>query len=194
MPVQTPQVKPPPPPPTAVPVVTPKINAPAAGAPRIAAVVKPPKGIDASPDAIAGAKSAPATRINPANPPPPPLRVDFNAQVQGVVSAHSGNVDVVKAANQELVRPRHWNYLDYDDYHRPRLCNPLTEAMTFRYFYDGAYREVSVSAGDQVVLDVATAGVYPFTAISNSYVASGSVTGGAWVPPDGWSGGPPPPD
>jgi hypothetical protein len=45
------------------------------------------------------------------------------------------------------------------------------------------------------VLDVATAGVFPFTAVSDSYVASGSFTGGAWVPPVGypWSG-PTPPD
>ena len=42
--------------------------------------------------------------------------VDFNGQVQNVVKAHSGNVDVVKADTQALVRPRHWDYLDYDAY------------------------------------------------------------------------------
>jgi hypothetical protein len=108
-------------------------------------------------------------------------------------SAHSGNVDVVKADNQALARPRHWDYVDYDMYHRPTLYNPITEAMTFRYFYNGAYREVYVPAGGRTVLDVATAGIYPFTSVGDSYLASGSFTGGAWIPPDGWSG-PPPPD
>jgi hypothetical protein len=196
VPVQTPEVKPPPPPPpppTTVPVVTPKINPPAPGAPRNASVVSPPKRLEAPPEAVAAAKSAPATPVNPATPPTPPTHGDFNQQVQNVVNGHSGNVDVVKADNQALVRPRHWDWVDYDAYHRPTLYNPLTEAMTFRYFYNGADREVYVAAGSRVVLDVATGGVFPFTAVSDSYVASGSFYGGAWIPPDGWSG-PPPPD
>ena len=194
-PVQTPQVvpPPPPPPPSAVPVETPKINPPAAGTPRNAALVTPPKGIDAPQQAVTAAKSAPAARINPAAPPKPPTQADFNHQVQNVPSTHSTNVDVLKAANQELVRPRHWNYIDYDDYHRPRLYNPLTEAMTFRYFYNGAYQDVYVPAGGRVVLDVATTALFPFTAVSDSYLASGSFYGGAFIPPDGWTG-PPPPD
>ncbi|MGB8386719.1 MAG: hypothetical protein WCE76_02460, partial [Mycobacterium sp.] len=76
---------------------------------------------------------------------------------------------------------------------RPTLYNPLNQAMTFRYFYNGAYREVYVPAGGRVVLDVATVGLFPFTAVGDSYVVSGSFYGGAWVPPDGWTG-PPPPD
>jgi hypothetical protein len=190
MPVQTPQVKPPPPP-SAVPVQTPKINPPAPGAPRNASVVAPPKRLDAPPQAVAAAKAAPAARVNPATPPKPPTQPDFHQQVQHVVSNHSGNVDVVKADNRALVRPRHWDYVDYDDYHRPTLYNPLTEAMTFRYFYNGAYREVYVAAGGRTVLDVATAGVFPFTAVGENYLTSGSFTGGAWVPPDGGSGPPP---
>jgi hypothetical protein len=196
MPVQTPQVKPPPPPPpppSAVPVVTPKINPPSPEAPRNASRVAPPKRLDAPPQAVTAAKTAPAARVNPVTPPKPPTQADFNQQVQNVVSNHSGNVDVVKGGNQSLVRPRHWDYVDYDTYHRPALYNPLTEAMTFRYFYDGAYREVYVPAGGRTVLDVATAGMFPFTAVGDSYVASGSFNGGAWIPPDGWDG-PPPPD
>ncbi|MGO9099619.1 MAG: hypothetical protein ACLP9Y_09320, partial [Mycobacterium sp.] len=114
-------------------------------------------------------------------------------QVQNVVSNHSGNVDVVKADNQTLLRPRRWDYLDYDVYHRPRLYNPLTEAMTFRYFYDGAYLDVYVPAGGRIMLDAATGGVFPFTAVGDNYLASGSFYGGAFIPPDGWDG-PPPPD
>ncbi|HYB83003.1 MAG TPA: hypothetical protein VED43_15445, partial [Mycobacterium sp.] len=140
-PVQTPQVVPPsPPPPGTVPVQTPKINPLAPGAPRNASLVAPPKGLDAPPQAIAAARATPPTRVNPATPPKPPTQVDFNHQVQNVVNAHSGNVDVIKADNQALPRPRHWDYLDYDDYHRPTLYNPLNQAMTFRYLYNGAYR------------------------------------------------------
>jgi hypothetical protein len=192
-PVQTPEVKPPPPPPSTVPVQTPKINPPGPGAPRNAALVKPPKGMDAPPQAVAAAKAAPAARIDPANPPPPPRPVDFNKQAQNVISTHSSNVDVVKVDNQALARPRRWDYVDYDIYHRPTLYNPLTEAMTFRYFDAGTFRQVYVPAGGRVVLDVATVGVFPFAAIGDSYLASGSFSGGAWIPPDGWDG-PPPPD
>jgi hypothetical protein len=194
-PVHTPQVVPPsPPPPSTIPVQTPKINPAAPGVPRNASVVNPPKGLDAPPQAVADARTAPATRINPASPLEPPSQVyDFNHQVQNVVDAHSGNVDLVKAGNQELVRPRHWDYVDYDDNHRPALYNPLSEAMTFRYFYNGAYREAFVPAGGRIVLDVATVGLFPFTAVGYSHVASGSFYGGAWIPPAG-SDGPPPPN
>src|ERR1700739_2184659 len=65
-----------PPPPTAVPVQPPKITPKAPGAPRNASLVTPPKGLDASPQAVTAAKSAPAARIDPANPPKPP-RADF---------------------------------------------------------------------------------------------------------------------
>jgi hypothetical protein len=178
-----------PPPPTAVPVQTPKINPKAPGAPRNASLVTPPKGLDASQQAVTAAKSAPAARINPANPPKPP-QADFNELVQNV---SSGNVDVLVADNQALIRPRHWDYVDYDIYHRPTLYNPLNVAMTFRYFYDGAHRKVYIPSGGRIVLDVAAVGLFPFTAVSDSYVAAGSFYGGAWIPPDGWDG-PPPPD
>jgi hypothetical protein len=183
VPVQTPEVKPPPPPST-VPVVTPKINPPGTGAPRNAALVKPPKGLDASPEAIEAAKSAPAARIEPAAPPRPPTQVDFRQQVLNLISTHNSNsdIDVVKVDNRGLVRPRHWDWVDYDVDHRPTLYNPLTEAMTFRYFYDGAYRDVYVAAGARVVLDVATVGVFPFTAVGDNYLTSGSFYGGA--PPE----------
>ncbi len=191
-PMQTPQVVPPTPPST-IPVQTPKINPKGPGAPTNASLVTPPRGLDAPPPAVAAAKAARATRVNPASPLEPPMQVyDFNHQVQNVVDAHSGNVDLVKADNQALVRPRHWDYIDYDDYHRPTLYNPLNEAMTFRYFYNGAYREAFVPAGGRIVLDVATVGLFPFTAVGYSHVASGSFYGGASMPPNGWDGPPPP--
>jgi hypothetical protein len=179
-------------PPSTVPVQAPRLNLGGTGVPKNALVVAPPKGLDVSPQAVADARAAPAKRIDPASPPLPPMQLyDFDRQVQNVVDAHNGNVDVVKADNQELVRPRHWDYVDYDEDHRPALYNPLSEAMTFRYFYNGANREAFVPAGGRIVLDLAAAGPFAFTAVGYSHVASGSFHGGAWVPPPG-SDGPPP--
>ncbi|WP_068181462.1 hypothetical protein [Mycobacterium sp. UM_CSW] len=190
-PVQPPRAVPPSPTsPTPIPVQTSKLPPSARGS---APEVAPPKGLDVPPNEVADAKAAPATRINPARPLEPPSQVyDFNQQVRNVVDAHNGNVDVVKADNQELVRPRHWEYVDYDDNHRPALFNPLSEAMTFRYFYDGAYREAFVPAGGRIVLDAAAAGVFPFTGVGYSHVVAGSFYGGAWIPPPDSSGPPPP--
>jgi hypothetical protein len=155
-------------------------------------VVSPPKHLEAPPAAIAAARTAPATRVDPANPAAPATHVDVAQQVQSVVSAHSGNVDVVTVGNQALVRPQVWDYIDYDVYHRPALYNPISEAMTFHFFYAGVYRDVYVAAGSRVVLDAAAVGVFPFTAVSDSYVVAGSFYGGAWIPPEGWTDPPPP--
>jgi hypothetical protein len=156
-------------------------------------MVTPPKGLDAPPQAVEAAKAAPATRVNPGIHQMLQL-VDFNHQVQNVVNARNGNVDVVKADNQALPRPRHWDYIDYDAYHRPTLYNPLSQAMTFRYSYNGAYRESYVPAGGRIVLDVDAVGLFPFTAVGDSYLASGSFSGGAWIPPPDSRDTPPPPD
>ncbi|MDI3314199.1 MAG: hypothetical protein QJR12_07940 [Mycobacterium sp.] len=191
-PVQTPQVVPPSPPtPSTIPVRAPSINPPTPGAPRNAPLVIPPQELDAPPSAVAAAKAAPATRINPAAPPPPPTRTDFRQQLHDAVDGHGGNVDVVRAGNQALAYPRHWDYIDYDDDRRPMLYNPLNQAMTFRYFYADAYREVYVPAGGRVVLDAATVGLFPFTAVGGSYLASGSFYGGARIPSDAGPGSPP---
>ncbi len=164
---------------------------PGSSGPGKAALVAAPKGLGAEPKAIAAAKSAPPVRIKPAAPPKSPKRVDFNHQVQNVISHHGHNLDVVTAGNHSLVRPRHWDYIDYDVYHRPILYNPIKEAMTFRYFYGGAFRDLYIPAGGRIVLDAINAGVYPFTAVGDDYLTAGSFDGGAWSPPDGWAGPPP---
>jgi hypothetical protein len=117
---------------------------------------------------------------------------DFSQRVQNVVDAHSGNVDIVKVGSQSLVRPRHWDYIEYDDYGRPTLFNPLSEAMSFRYFYNGDYREAFVPSGGRIVIDGAPFGVYPFTAVGESHLAAGSFYGGASIPSGGGEGKPPP--
>lgn len=139
------------------------------------AVVRPPKGLDASPQAIAAAKAAPTTHVDPANPPKPPTQADFNQRVQSVIKTHNANVDVVNG----LTHPRHWDYIDYDANRHPILYNPLNQAMTFRYFYSGGYQEVYVAAGSNVVLDVDVDGMFPFTAVGDDYLTSGSFDGGA---------------
>lgn len=193
-PTQIPTLVPPsPPPPSTISVGgTPVISPLSPGAPRDFPLVATPKGLDAPPQTVAAAKAAPATRVDPADPPKPPTQVDFNRQVQSVVDSHGDHVDIVRADNQSLVRPRHWDYIDYDEYHRPTLYNPLNQTMTFRYFYNGAFEEAYVPAGARIVLDAADIGLYPFTAVGYSYVASGSFHGGAWIPPKGWTGPPPP--
>lgn len=190
VPVQAPPLNPPNLPPANT---VPTIGAAGPDASRNVSVVAPPRGLDVPPQAVAAAKAAPATRVNPADPPKPPQQIDFNQRVQNVVSTHRENVDVLKVDNQRLIRPRHWDYVDYDAYHRPALYNPLNQAMTFRYFYNGADREAYLPAGSRMVLDAATVGLVPFTAVSDGWVASGSFYGGGTVPPDG-SNGPPPPD
>jgi hypothetical protein len=196
-PVRIPEPPPLPAPPSStrpipVPVQTPKINPPGPGAPRNVSVMSPPKKLDAPPQAVAAAKAAPVARLNPDDPPRPPTQADFNQQVQNVINAHSENVDLIKADNKALVRPRHWDFLDYDEYHRPTLYNPLDQAMTFRYTYGGASREAYLPAGGRIVLDAGTVGLVPFTAVGDSYLASGSFYGGAFVPPGNWQGPPPP--
>jgi hypothetical protein len=180
-------------PPSRVPVQTPKINPPNPGGAKAASVVPPPKRVDASPQAIAAAKAAPTARIDPANPPAPPAQVNFDHQIESVTNGHSGNVETVKVENQTLPRPRVWDYVDYDAFHRPILYNPLTQAMTFRFFYNFDYRDVYLPAGGRIILDAATVGLVPFTAVGDSMLAAGSFTGGGWIPPPD-SNGPPPPE
>lgn len=171
-----------------------EINPPGPDAPRNAPVVAPPRGLEAPSVAIASAKAAPVTRADPANPPKPPTEVDFNQQVQNVVNSHRQNVDILKIDEHRFVRPRHWDYVDYDDaYRRPTLYNPLNQPMTFRYFYNGAYQQLYLPRGARMVLDAATVGVVPFTAVGDSYVAAGSFYGGGSMPLNGYNG-PPPPD
>lgn len=191
-PVQKPLVLPPPNSGQGTPVL--EINPPGPDAPRNAPVVAPPRGLEAPSLAIAAAKAAPVTRVDPANPPKPPTPVDFDQQVQNVVSSHRQNVDILKVDDQRLVRPRHWDYIDYDDpYRRPTLYNPLDQAMTFRYTYNGADQQLYLPHGARVMLDATTVGVVPFTAVGDSYVASGSFYAGGSIPLNGYNG-PPPPD
>ncbi|MGA9677322.1 MAG: hypothetical protein WBR28_19445 [Mycobacterium sp.] len=125
---------------------------------------------------------APAAEFSAAQPPP--VRGNFNDQVQAAVRV---NVE----HDVDVYRPRHWEYLDYDEYHRPSFYNPLATDMSFRYFYNGDYRTAFVPAGGRAVLVVDIPGVFTFTAVAGDNVLVGSFHGGCWVPPVGWVGPPP---
>jgi hypothetical protein len=135
-------------------------------------------------EAVEAARSAPAALIDPAQPPPPPPGVNFNQQVQTAVRANVHHDDGV-------YRPQHWDYVDYDQYRRPTLFNPLGSDVTFRYFCNGAYQTVSVPPGGRVLLNMATPGVFPFTVAAGELLTVGSFLGGAWIPPVDWNGPPP---
>ena len=141
-----------------------------------------PRGVPASRESVQAAKVAPAAEFNAAQPSP--ARGNFNDQVQAAVRV---NVD----HDVDVYRPRHWEYVDYDEYHRPSFYNPLATDMSFRYFYNGEYRTAFVPAGGRVLLDAVAAGVFAFTAVAGDFVSVGSFYGGCWMPPVGWVGPPP---
>jgi hypothetical protein len=141
---------------------------------------------------VAAAKNAPATFASPVDPPKPVgPKVDFASQINQVVNSNAGRVDVINVNNTTFLRPQRFDYIDYDLYRRPFLFNPMDTPLTFRYFYDNAFREAFVEPGARLVLDAAAAGVYPFTVVGLDYLASGLFNGGAWIPPLDWVGPPP---
>ena len=143
-----------------------------------------PRGVPASHEAVEAARTAPPQKVDAAAPPP--VSVDFKERAEHAIRT---NVD----HDESFVRPRHWDYIDYDEYHRPRFINPTDSEMSFKYFYGGDYRTVVVPVGGNVVLDAAIAGVYPITVITGDIISAATFVGGAFIPPDGWDG-PPPPD
>lgn len=147
--------------------------------------VPEPQAVTAQPQAVDAAKVAPAAVIDPALPPPPPVQIDFNTQVAVVIA------DQPDRTRQDNFRPQRWDYVDYDEYHRPNIYNPLDIDVTYRYFYDGDYREVYVPHGGRITLNITIVGVFPFTAVGVNFVSAGYFNGGCWVPPDGWYGPPP---
>jgi hypothetical protein len=166
MPVQTPQA--PPKPPSTVPVQTPEVKPPTTVKP---IALPTPKDVSAPGAAVAAARSAPAVPIDPHNPPPATQPVNVTAAVQ--------------QNGKQAAAPQHWGFVDYDNNQHPMLYNPVGVDMTFRYFYDGDYRDVYVPAGGRVVLNTAIVGLFPFTAVGVGYVSGGYFYGGG-VPPVVW--------
>jgi hypothetical protein len=114
--------------------------------------------------------------------------VPFAQQVSTVVANKSPSVKVANAHNQQIIRPAHWQYVDYDQYYRPTFYNPAPVPVTIRYPYGGSYHEAYLPVGEQLVLDAVIAGVYAFTVVGENYLMAGNFLGGAWIPPAGWDG------
>lgn len=143
-----------------------------------------PRDIPAAPEAIAEAQNAPAPVIDPVAPPPPPQPVDVAAQVQ-TVAQQDGDAKVLTDSNGVQYHepdPAHWTWLGYGPDGRPSFYNPLNEGTTINYWYGGGNRQAFVPALGRLILNIATAGVFPFTAVSPSHVSVGSFNGGGYVP------------
>jgi hypothetical protein len=201
--VVTPQPSAPPPRPGGSP--QPVTSAPQRGGPtegpnqRQVSQAPVPPPVKVEPARVEQAKNATPVVVDPIKPPPPPpgpaqamLAGDMASQVTRAVNNPTRQVDVVRDGDKAVVHPQHWNYQDYDQYHRPRIYNPLNVPLRIHYFYENAYRDVVVPALGLAVLAVADAGVYPYTAVGgDDYVTAGYFDGGAWIPPAGWDGPPP---
>lgn len=134
----------------------------------------PPPGIQASSDAVRSAKQN-LSQADPTNPPRSPDGKDATGKVRDAIEHH--HVDVARGH----IYPRRWGFTDQDTDGNPLLVNPTSEGTTFRYFYQGSYQEAYVEAGSSVAFTGVT-GVFPFTAVSDSNVASGVFYGGAPPP------------
>jgi hypothetical protein len=96
---------------------------------------------------------------------------------------------------------RQWDpdWVEYDDYYRPVICNPYHDTVKIIYIYQNAPRIVYIPPLARIVLEVAQFAAYSFTAIVNTAintavnVAVGSFFGGGYFPGIGLPLPPPPP-
>jgi hypothetical protein len=96
---------------------------------------------------------------------------------------------------------RQWdrNWVRYDAYYRPIICNPYQDQLQIVYDYQGAPQIVVIPPLGSAVLDAADYGAYDFTALvldaagEAADVAVGSFFGGGYDPGDGSLPPPPPP-
>lgn len=88
---------------------------------------------------------------------------------------------------------RQWdrNWVRYDEYYRPIICNPYQNQLQILYDYDGAPEIVAIPPLGSAVLDAADYGAYNFTALVLDAAgeavdaAVGSFFGGGYDPGDG---------
>ncbi len=107
--------------------------------------------------------------------------------------------------------PRQWDrdWVQYDQYYRPIICNPFRAPVRVVYVYLGAPRIVYIPPLARVALDVAALGAYSFTAVVDTAAnvvntvvdtganlvdaAVGTFFGGGYYPGAGQPYPPPPP-
>jgi len=91
------------------------------------------------------------------------------------------------------------DWVQYDDYYRPVICNPYRQPVKIVYVYMNQPRIVIINPLQRVVLEVAQYAAYSFTAVvANAVnqavnVAVGSFFGGGYYPGFGLPLPPPPP-
>jgi hypothetical protein len=141
--------------------------------------VRKPQPLAAEKDAVDAARAVPLQHVDPIAPPlPPSEKADPIKQAEQI----SARVPEADRDDRGVVRPHEWTFVDHDVDCRPIFFNPVGTDMTFRYFYRGAYRDVFVPAGANIVLDIVDAAVFPFTAVGGDFVTAGAFTGGGLVP------------
>lgn len=130
---------------------------------------------------------------------------DLRAEVFGDRADGQGTGATPPPANMPGDRgqrpPRQWNpdWVQYDKYYRPIICNPFKETLKVVYIYQGAPRVVYVPPLVSVSVEVRQAGAYNFTAVRvNAFgvsvdVSVGAFFGGGYAPPPGQPLPPPPP-
>jgi hypothetical protein len=121
----------------------------------------------------------------------------------------SAKADAKLASDRERDRNvRQWDpdWVQYDEYYRPIICNPYHERVRIIYIYDNRPRIVWIDPLSRIVLEVAQFAAYSFTAVvataanlvnaavdTAANVAVGSFFGGGYVPAFGLPLPPPPP-
>jgi hypothetical protein len=127
----------------------------------------------------------------------------------GIEASASAKADARLASDRVWDHPvRQWSpdWVRYDDYYRPIICNPYHERVRIIYIYDNRPRIVWINPLAQVVLEVAQFAAYSFTAVVETAanlvnaavdtavnVAVGSFFGGGFVPGIGLPFPAPPP-
>jgi hypothetical protein len=127
----------------------------------------------------------------------------------GIEASASAKADARLASDRVWDRNvRQWDpdWVQYDEYYRPIICNPYHERVRIVYIYDNRPRIVWIDPLSRIVLEVAQFAAYSFTAVvataanlvnaavdTAANVAVGSFFGGGYYPGIGVPLPPPPP-
>jgi hypothetical protein len=175
-----------------------------------------PQTLDAPHADIEVAKAAPPVELKP--PPAPAQDVRDLAKVVNVASfQHDNRPDWDRRDNRPDWdhrddrrdwdrhdwdnRVRQWqpDWVQYDEYYRPVLCNPYHDTVRVVYVYRNQPRIVYIPPMQRIVMEVADLAAYSFTAVvvnavnTAANVAVGSFFGGGYYPGVGMPPPPPPP-
>jgi hypothetical protein len=184
-----------------------------------AKVIEPsePQTLQAPKEDVELARNAKPVEVKP-DPAPKQDVVEFSNSIGldlgvkgpfGIEASASAKADARLASDRVWDRNiRQWSpdWVRYDDYYRPVICNPYHERVRIIYIYDNRPRIVWINPLAQVVLEVAQFAAYSFTAVVDTVanlvnaavdtalnVAVGTFFGGGFVPGIGLPFPAPPP-